>query len=223
MAVVYQHKKEGTNQVFYIGIGTRGFRPYDRNGRNKYWHSIVNKYGYDVEILFTDISRNEAESWERYLIGVYGRSVNNTGNLCNITEGGDASIGLMGDLNPRYGTKHTLETIAKMSAVKKGKSHTDVARLNMSAAKKGINNPHYGTKRSTQTKAKISMANTGKKFSDQAKAKMAIAKSKPVIDTSTNIIYESGKVAAKELNLLYNTLRGKLNGAKKNNTSLRYL
>lgn len=46
--------------------------------------------------------------------------------------------------------------------------------------------------------------------------------SKIVLDTQTGIFYNSAREAAKALNVNSNTLHGRLNGHKKNNTSLIY-
>ena len=50
--IVYQHIRLDTNTIFYIGIGKNLKRPYSKNYRNNYWHNVVNKAGYKVEILF---------------------------------------------------------------------------------------------------------------------------------------------------------------------------
>ncbi len=46
--------------------------------------------------------------------------------------------------------------------------------------------------------------------------------SKIVLDTQTGIFYNSAREAAKAINVNSNTLHGRLNGHKKNNTSLIY-
>lgn len=47
---VYEHYKEGTNQIFYVGIGRiedgKYMRANSRNKRNPHWNSIVKKYGF---------------------------------------------------------------------------------------------------------------------------------------------------------------------------------
>ncbi|RAZ47421.1 hypothetical protein DP175_03995 [Polynucleobacter paneuropaeus] len=47
----YAHKKPD-GSIFYIGQGSTKYkRAYSTKGRNKHWHNVVNKHGYEVEIL----------------------------------------------------------------------------------------------------------------------------------------------------------------------------
>lgn len=70
--VVYRHRRLDTNDVFYIGIGDNK-RAYNKNARSVYWKRIVKKHGYNVEILVTDLSREDACELEILLIQEYGR------------------------------------------------------------------------------------------------------------------------------------------------------
>ena len=47
---VYKHLKKGTDIVFYIGKGSMT-RANTHESRNRWWHRIVNKHGFDVEII----------------------------------------------------------------------------------------------------------------------------------------------------------------------------
>ena len=60
MAIVYLHKRKDTNEIFYVGKGKNYLRAYSKHGRNKYWENIVNKYGYDIEIIYENISNEES-------------------------------------------------------------------------------------------------------------------------------------------------------------------
>lgn len=93
MAIVYKHTKPN-GELFYVGIGVYKKRAYSKHGRNRYWHNTVNKYGYNVEILFSDISYNEAKSIESYLIKYYGRKDLGLGSLVNMTDGGEGSLNM---------------------------------------------------------------------------------------------------------------------------------
>jgi hypothetical protein len=88
MSVVYQHKRGDTGEVFYIGVGVSEKRAYSKTGRNKHWYNVVNKVGYVVDILFTDLTREAANEKERELIQLYGRLDLGTGILVNMKEGG---------------------------------------------------------------------------------------------------------------------------------------
>lgn len=45
MAIVYQHRRNDTKEIFYIGIGKDYRRMSHKHGRNNYWNNIVSKYG----------------------------------------------------------------------------------------------------------------------------------------------------------------------------------
>ena len=112
MAIVYQHIRRDTNEVFYIGIGTSKKRATSYNARNCMWHNVVAKAGgYLHEIVADNLSWEEACSKERELIAKYGRRDINTGILVNMTDGGDG-------LN---GYKPTTESNLKRSLALTGK------------------------------------------------------------------------------------------------------
>ena len=89
VAIVYQHRRKDTNEIFYIGIGKDYYRMGKKSARNQYWHNIVNKHGYTKELLFKDISWEEAIKKEIELIKKYGRRDLKTGCLVNMTRGGE--------------------------------------------------------------------------------------------------------------------------------------
>ncbi len=88
MSIVYQHIRRDNCRVFYIGKGCNIARSKSKQHRNTHWHNIVNKYGYDIEILHTGLTNTEAETIEKDLISKYGRIDLNTGLLVNMTSGG---------------------------------------------------------------------------------------------------------------------------------------
>ena len=61
MAIVYRHIRLDTRRPFYIGIGVNKARAYSVKNRNKHWHNIVNKSGYEVQILFDYLTYEEAK------------------------------------------------------------------------------------------------------------------------------------------------------------------
>ena len=96
MAYVYRHIRLDKNEPFYIGIGiTKNYsRAYSKKSRNKLWKTIANKSGYEVEIIFDDLSWEEACKKEKEFITLYGRIDTKTGILSNMTNGGDGTIGI---------------------------------------------------------------------------------------------------------------------------------
>jgi hypothetical protein len=93
MALVYQHRRKDTNEVFYIGIGRTKKRAF-KFGRNPYWNNIASK-GYDVDILIEGISWEQAQEVEIGMIQSYGRLDRGTGILANMTDGGEGGTGVI--------------------------------------------------------------------------------------------------------------------------------
>jgi len=128
MAVVYQHRRKDTNEVFYIGIGKDKYRPYQTINRNKHWTNTVNKVGYSIDILIEGLSYEEACRVEEGLIESYGRRDLGTGNLVNMKEGGKNGIGW----KP---SKETIEKISKSQIGKvgawNGRKHSEESRAKM--------------------------------------------------------------------------------------------
>ena len=91
MSYVYRHIRLDTNMPFYIGVGTsKNYRrATEKARRNNHWSNIVSKVKYKVEILFDDLTWEEACEKEKEFIQLYGRIDKNNGTLCNHTDGGD--------------------------------------------------------------------------------------------------------------------------------------
>lgn len=89
---IYQHIRLDTNEVFYIGKGTKKLkgnvyhRAYTKNSRNEYWKNIVNQTSYKIEILEEFETEDACLLKESELIILHGFSWNNTGTLCNIVK-----------------------------------------------------------------------------------------------------------------------------------------
>lgn len=94
MAIVYQHKRNDTGEVFYVGIGKTEARAYSDKRRGKFWNDFTKNHSYSVEITHRDIIWEEACSIERYLIAFYGRRDLNEGCLVNMTDGGEGTLGI---------------------------------------------------------------------------------------------------------------------------------
>lgn len=151
MAVVYRHIRLDTRQPFYIGIGINEARAYSLKNRNKHWHNIVNKCGYEVQLLFDDLTYEDAKLKEIEFINLYGRDDLSDGLLCNLTDGGDGSTNY----------KPTEEALLKISQTSKGRIKTEEQiskwKQSMSFTK------------SEETKEKIRQSLLGKKHTDARK------------------------------------------------------
>ena len=101
MHYLYRHIRLDTNEVFYIGIGTKpsksrihGFnteypRAYEKSKRTDFWKNIVSKTDYIVEIIMESPNKDFICQKEIEFIKLYGRKFNNTGTLVNFDEGGN--------------------------------------------------------------------------------------------------------------------------------------
>ena len=96
MAILYRHIRLDKNEPFYIGIGIDMKRAYEKyKSRNSFWKSIINKTDYRVDILFDDLTWEEACEKEKEFIKLYGRRDLGTGTLINLTDGGDGAGGFI--------------------------------------------------------------------------------------------------------------------------------
>lgn len=207
---LYRHIRLDKNECFYVGIGKKS-RAYSKFHRNKHWKNIVNTSQYIVEIVFDNLSKEEAIQKEIELIKYYGRVDLKSGSLVNLTDGGE------GNFNALFSE----ERKRKISKANLGKKLSEQHKLSISKA-------HLGKKRSEQHKLNMSKGNLGKKRSEEAKEKYSKAKkgkklmkhvidsikkrqSKPILqyDLNNNFIkkWESGVELAKSLHISRNYIR----------------
>ena len=220
---VYLHTRNDTGEVFYVGKGC-GKRAWWKNGRNKHWHFIVNKAGYDVHIYEGNLSEHDAFNIEKERIQFYGRK-----NLCNYTDGGEATSGVkkteaqkLKMREAMLGRKFSDETIKKMkqAAVIRnsrpdfqqkrvakliGKKHTKKHKQKIALS--GI-----GRVLSKEARQKISNFHKGKPKNKDAVEKMAASKSKPVICLTNGITYKSMNEASRQLNVKQSKISDVVNG-----------
>lgn len=210
---IYIHRDiEG--KVFYVGCTKDKHRPNRKYGigsknpkRTIEWYNrCLNKFTYTI--VADNLTQELAYELEEFLITQYGRiGFDVDGILVNKTLGGKGSNGI----------KRTDEYKIKISKSNKGKL-------------KGDKNPFYGKKHSQESLNKIREYNKGKKLSEQTKIKISLSNrgsknknSKKVICKLTNKIWDCISDCARENGINKNTLRGRLNGNLKNNTSFTFL
>jgi len=183
---VYRHIRLDKNEPFYIGIGTdtNYARAYSKHSRNKFWNRVINKADYEVEILFDNISKNEAKAKEIEFIKLYGKKIDKTGTLTNISDGGDGNSG----------GKHTEETKKRIAEANKYKDYSKVDRSytqtieykqKISSINKGRKMPEsmkeksrdrmLNTKLSEETKNKIRLYMKNRTVSQETKEKMRLS------------------------------------------------
>jgi hypothetical protein len=195
MAVLYRHIRLDKNQPFYIGIGKTEKRAYEKIKRNQFWHNIVAKTDYEIEILFDNLSWDEAGEKEKEFIKLYGKRNNNTGTLVNITDGGGGILGI----------RHTEESKRKISIASKnqprqvlseerkqhlreinlgkvgfnkGKSPSKETREKIANTLRGRVGPNKGKSMSEETKKKIIASKTGKPSPNKGKKQSVETKKK---------------------------------------------
>lgn len=159
---VYVHMRATDDSVFYVGKGSK-YRSTSKNGRSEYWHRIVAKHGIVVEIVKRDLSFEEANSYEIFLIDKLKKD---GCKLCNLTSGGEGRAG--------YIFKE--ESKLKISKANKGRKWSDESKEKMLG-----NQNARGAVRSQETRAKMSAS---KKGSNNLKGR-------PVSEETRNKIRES--------------------------------
>jgi hypothetical protein len=202
MAYVYRHIRLDTNQVFYIGIGTSANykRAKSKLDRNNHWNHIICKTDYKIDILFDELTKEEAIVKEIEFITLYGRRDLGLGTLCNLTDGGEG----------RFNYKATAETRIKMGLAQRGNKKYLLRTTPQEEINRKVSLVNTGRVVSEETKAKIKAhqekyghPSLGKRQSEETKVKIANTKVKfPVVqkDLDGNVvkIWESTKAVRKE-------------------------
>lgn len=230
---VYMHISPSGKR--YIGITCKDLNDRWRNGqgyaRCPLFYKAVLKYGWDNikhEILFSGLTKDEAEQKEIELISLYKSNDRKYGY--NIENGGNC-IG-----------KHSQETIEKIkqsnigknkgNTVWLGRRHSKETKLKLSEAAKlrtGSKNPFYGRHHTEETKEKLRQINLGKKYGEETKQKLSKvhkgirlsedhkhkiseSKKKRIICIELNKVFKSSIEASKFANVTPGSIRNCVNG-----------
>jgi hypothetical protein len=166
MAVVYHHRRLDTNEVFYVGIGKTQKRAYSIHGRNKHWFSVVKKYGYVVEIIFSDLTWEDASLKEIEFIRKYGREDLGLGKLVNLTDGGDGTLNYK--VPEEY--KELLRVKLKENPISmKGRAAWNKGLKLSEEHKASLSKSHTGKSLSEEHRRRIGEGGKGRTYSDQVK------------------------------------------------------
>jgi hypothetical protein len=219
MAEIYRHIRLDTNEVFYIGIGKSSDRAFSYKKRNKHWTNIVNKTEYEVQVLKSDLSWDDACELEKILISYYGRKDLGLGTLVNMTDGGDGCIGFV----------ITDEYRQKISNSNKGKKRSQDTKDKISISKIGNKNV-LGMKHSDETKSKIGLKSIGRKKSKDAMERMSIMMSnggnpmaKLVLNLETGIYYDTILEASITAGISFSLMRYYLNDNNKDKNKTSFI
>lgn len=200
--VLYCHTNK-LNGKKYIGITSQVPRKRWNNGNgyknNLYFYRAIQKYGwhnFSHEILYTDLTQQEAENLEIKIIAEYKSFEKEYGY--NIELGGNS------------GNKFTKETRDKISNALKGKPKTESHKKNLSISKKGF-------VVSDETKKKLSIAFSGQNnpMYGRMRRNDPIKTKKSVICEETKIIYQSVSEAARETGIDQGDISKACNGKLK--------
>ena len=245
MAYLYKHTKKDTNDLFYFGVGGLNefdnyTRAYALRSRNDLWVNIVNKHGFNVEIIIENSNPKEVLCKEIELIALHGRIDLGTGILANMTDGGDGLYGFSKTTIEKRsaklrGKKREQWIVDKIKRVRKMKrEHFLLTRekliyVSPKERKQSITRKIRSDKGRKQTpehieKVKIACKNVKHFCTEEHKLKLSLLKKgvprKPeeiakmgtnVIDITTGIIFNTCKEAAITYNLKVTTLCQRLN------------
>jgi hypothetical protein len=112
---------------------------------------------YEVDIVLSNLTEEEAFGKEKAFIQSYGRINNKTGVLSNLTDGGDGPAGMI----------VSRETLAKLS-----ESHKGQCRKHSEETKRKISVGHKGKKLSKEQIELIRKNSTGRFCSEETRAKL---------------------------------------------------
>lgn len=147
MFYVYEHIRLDTNTVFYVGKGC-GNRVRSKDKRNKHWHGVVNKAGYESRVIFESNDEEFVFLAEQERIDQLRRL---GFKLANKTDGGGGGL---------KGYRHTEESKRKISIKLKGKlAGSNHPRYGLY----GTDNPMYGRKQSVEARLGMSINSSMKR------------------------------------------------------------
>jgi hypothetical protein len=132
MFYVYEHIRNDTNAIFYVGKGKKE-RAYRVNDRNEYWKNIVNKTGYTVRFVVKDVDEELAYLAEEERIDQLKRLGI---KLANINAGG-AGVG-SGDKHPMWGKPHPQRGVKRPHVGMRGKDNPMYGKPSAMRGKKNI-------------------------------------------------------------------------------------
>ena len=193
--VVYFHRRNDTNEVFYVGIGKKR-RPYQTTKRSRFWNFIVDRVEYTIEIIHEGLTWDEACEYEKKYIKDFGRRDNGTGILCNMTDGGEGALGTAcSEENKKLLSEQRIGIPKTKKQVRKGVKtrmrngsyfHTQESKTNISnGLRNTFDDPNY------------IHPTTGKKHTEYAKNEMS-KKRKGVLNPASTITKEVAIMIKKE-------------------------
>lgn len=167
-----------TQELRYVGVTNDLERRISQHLRDRSisrkanWIRSLLKENYKPEMfVIEEVEESNWQEREQHWIGFYRGAGS---DLTNLTIGGDA---------PMLGKKHTPETRAKMSQVRRGENNHNYGKKfsaetceKIGEAHRGEKHPNYGKHLSEETRVKIGEANSGRRRTPETRRKMSEAK-----------------------------------------------
>jgi len=240
---VYRFVDPVANEVFYVGKGS-GDRVQThfnaaKRGASGHFYNRVRKLlsaGVELEVEFIWEGNDETEALRKEVefIALYGRRLDGTGTLCNVTAGGEGcaldgaalaarnaaiSKGLKGRVVSE-GSRAKISEAKKSRYAKDpelyektAKALTD-ARQNVDEAKRVAAAAKACAERvwSDESRAKLSASCMGRRYGKDVINRMRHSKMKPVLCHNTGEFYKNGREAANATGVGYKSVWRVCNG-----------
>lgn len=192
MMLYFVYKHTFPNGKIYIGITDQKPERRWRNGigyrRQPYVYNAIRKYKWanvKHEILFSGLSKEEAENKELELIAKYKSNQKTFGY--NIANGGNSTGTVSEETKKKI--SDSLKGRPKEKPPWKGKHHSAETKAKLSSLRKGDKNPMYGRRASDYTKEKMSASHKDCSLCKQ------------VICIETGETFKSASDASRKMNL----------------------
>jgi len=164
---VYIHINK-TNGKMYVGITGKAPELRWQNGKgysnNKYFSNSINKYGwygFEHEIIASNLNKNEAKKFEILLISKLETMDRSKGY--NLTAGGEGISGY------KFSDEFKLKASLRMTLRNKIMGNPMLGKISPMRGRKGVLSHLFGKSRSEETKRKISEGQKGKIISEEQK------------------------------------------------------
>ena len=232
MAIVYRHLKPN-GEVFYIGIAKSMKRVRNQSSRSIFWKKVVAKYGYEIQILTSNVNYEQAKELEKMLIAHYGRRNLGTGTLVNLTDGGEGTSGAVvtEELKMKRLLNRSGKTKKKVICLENGKIWETIADC---SREMGYDSRFLSVSLNYSKDFRIndinieflSLYEEGKTRPNSKKVgKASGARNKnsiKIIDTKTLEVYDSIFIASKAIGMSYSRLSCMVSNKNYNTTDMVY-
>lgn len=208
--IVYMHTSPSNKR--YIGItGRTPNKRWRKNGEGYkdhiYFWRAIQKYGWDNfkhEILYTNLTKKEAEEKEIELIAYYKSNDSDCGY--NLSTGGESGS---------KGYKYTDEQRKRISEVRKGEKNGMYGKHHTKETIEKDRMAHLKENLSCETIYKMSIAKKGKKRDRQSVEKQIATISNKVICVETSVVYNGTREAGMANNIDHSCIAKVCRGERK--------